>query len=223
MNLRAAGACAGLLLLSGCYTSYNVATQRNEVSFTSTEREVHMGEKIAQQVLKALKPVKDTARQERVRAIGERVSTYSSRRELPYHFYVVEGDDINAFTVPGGQIFVDAALVRFAKSDDELAAVLAHEIGHTIARHPVKRYESTMAGSLGQALLAGVARNAALARGTSVILTQLFLAYSREDELLADRLAVGVLREASYDPTAMVRFMERLKRHEQPHARTELE
>ena len=76
-----------------------------------------------------------------------------------------------------------------------------------------------MAGSLGQAILAGVVRDAAFARGTSVILTQLFLAYSREDELLADRLAVGYVREAGFNPGAMVQFMERLKRREQQQPR----
>lgn len=205
--------------LAGCYTSYNLATQRQEVSFTSTEREIRMGEGIAKHVLKAFKPVKDEAMQARVRAIGERVAAQSSRQELPYHFDVVEGAEINAFTVPGGRIFVNEALVRFAKGDDELAAVLAHEVGHTAARHPVKRYESMMAGSVGQAILAAAARNAAVAQGTNAILTFLFLDYSREDELLADRLAVGYLRAASYDPEGMLRFMERLKRHETPHRR----
>lgn len=200
--------------LAGCYSSYNLATRREEMSFTSTEREIRMGDGIARHVLKELKPVKDEAMQQRVRAIGERLAAQSTRRELSYHFDVVEGEEINAFTVPGGHIFVNEALVRFAKTDDELAAVLAHEIGHTAARHPVKRYESMMAGSVGQAILAGATRNAALAQGTNAILTFLFLSYSREDELLADRLAVGYLREAGYDPLGCVRFMERLKHRE---------
>ena len=211
--------CALVWAVGGCYSSYNLATQREEVSFTSTEREIHMGEGLAKQVVKTYKPVKDEHMRERVQALGERLAAYSSRRELPYHFEVVEGDEINAFTIPGGRIFVNEALVKFAKSDDELAAVLAHEIGHTAARHPVKRYESVMAGSLGQAILSGVVRDTAFTRGTHAILTQLFLAYSREDELLADRLAVGYVREAGFNPGAMVQFMERLKRREQQQPR----
>lgn len=205
--------------IAGCYTSYNLATQRQELSFTSTEREIRMGEGIAKHVLKTLKPVKDEGVQERVRALGARLAAQSSRQELPYHFYVVEGEEINAFTVPGGQIFVNEALVRFAKGDDELAAVLAHEVGHTAARHPVKRYESMMTGSIAQTILAVGARDAAVSQGTSAILTFLFLDYSREDELLADRLAVGYLRGAGFDPEGMVRFIEHLKRHETPHRR----
>ena len=207
------------LAVAGCYSSYNLATQREEVSFTSTDREIRMGDGIAKRVLKELKPVKDEAMQERVRALGARLAAQSSRQELPYHFYVVKGDEMNAFTVPGGQIFVNEALVRFAKGDDELAAVLAHEIGHTAARHPVKRYESLTTGAIGQTILAVGARNAAITQGTNAILTSLFLAYSREDELLADRLAVGYLRGAGYDPVGCVRFMERLKQHETPHRR----
>lgn len=207
------------LVVAGCYTSYNLATQREEVSFTSTEREIRMGDGIARHVLKELKPVEDEAMQERVRGIGEQLARQSSRRELPYHFYVVGGkeinEEINAFTIPGGHVFVNEALVTFAKDDAELASVLAHEIGHTAARHPVKRYESFMASSLGQAILAGVARDAAAARGSQVILTFLFLDYSRDDELLADRLAVDYLRDAGFDPAGMLRFMERLKRREQ--------
>lgn len=203
------------LLLTGCYSSYNLSTQREEVSFTSTEREMRMGAAIAKRVFKGLPLVDDEAIQARVRAIGARLAAVSDRQELPYEFHVLEGEEINAFTIPGGYVFVNEGLVDFAKDDDQLASVIAHEIGHTAARHPVKRYETFMASSLGQAIVAGVARDAALSRGTNVIFTFLFLEYSREDELLADRLAVGYLREAGFQPDAMVTFMERLKRREQ--------
>ena len=131
----------------------------------------------------------------------------------------MEGEEINAFTVPGGYVFVNDALTRFTKDDDELAGVLAHEVGHTAARHPVKRYETVMTGSLGQMLLAGLTRDAAAARGANAIFTFLFLAYAREDELLADQLAVGYMKESGYDPEGLVRFMQRLKRREQQEPR----
>ncbi len=219
MCCRRVGWLVALVGLTGCYTSYNLATQRQEISVTSTARELRMGAAIAQRVLERFEPVEDAAMQARVQTIGERLAAHSDRRDVPYHFSVVEGKDIrdaiNAFTIPGGYIFVNQALMEFVKDDDELASVLAHEIGHTAARHPVKRYETLMASSLGQLLVMGAARDRELQQGLHVIFTQMFLAYAREDELLADRLGVAYLRAAGFDPEGAVRLLTRLKRREQ--------
>lgn len=215
---------AGILcvILSGCFSpqyQYNLASQREEFTLTSDEREVRMGEAIAEQVLKKFKPLDDPATQERIRALGERLAAVCDRKSLLYHFTVIqyphdthvkEGDDVNAFAIPGGYVFVFEGLVKAAKDDDELAGVVAHEIGHIAARHPVKRYESSLGTTLVQAL-AGATRDARFARGVSAALGQLYLAYSREDELLADRLGVRYMKDAGFDPEGMLRFLQTLQ------------
>ena len=200
-----------LALLAGCVRSdFNLATQRQEYSFTSTDKEVEIGRKLARRVERELTLVPDEAMQQRVRAIGGRLAAVCDRRELVYSFEAVKDDDVNAFSLPGGYIFVNEGLVKKVGSDDELAAVLAHEIGHVAARHSIKRYETALATQLAQLATIAVARQGQAARGLSVVMQATQLAYARQDELDADRLAVRYMREAGYDPSAALSFLNRL-------------
>lgn len=210
---------AGCLLLATCCSlpgcgltsNYNLATQREEVTFTSTDKEERMGLAIAKQVEEKYPPVQDEALQERVRRIGQRLAAVSDRKELTYHFTVIPEDEVNAFSLPGGYIFVNKGLVDKADADDELAGVLAHEIGHVAARHSVKRYENSLGTALAQVLVLGTTRDPRFTQGVSIALGQLMLAYSRENEIEADRLGVRYLRSAGYRPEAMATFLEKLR------------
>ncbi len=205
-----------VMLLTGCArTSYNVATHHQEVTFTSTDKEVEMGRKLAQKVRSELKLAVDEPMQERVRAIGQKVAAVSDRHDLVYSFEVVKDDGVNAFSLPGGYVFVNEGLVKKAASDDELAAVLAHEVGHVAARHSIKRYETGIGASIAQ--IAGVvaSRRSPDSRGIGVALQAALLAYARQDELDADRLGVKYMRAAGYDPKAMLSFLEKLHKVDQ--------
>jgi len=201
-----------LTLLAGCVgTSYNLATRHEEYTITSTEQEVEMGRKLAQRAEQELAPVADEAVQERVRAIGARVAAVCDRRELLYHFTVVEEDEINAFSLPGGYIFVNRSLVEKTGSDDELAAVLAHEIAHVAARHAVKRHEANLGSSVVQLGSLVAARRGADTDGLGLVLQAARLAYAREDELAADRLSVRYVKAAGFDPSSILTFLRRLR------------
>lgn len=209
----------GLMVLSsGCVGSdFNLATRHQEYTFTSTDREVEMGRKLARRVRQELPLVAEETVQQRVRAIGERLAAVCDRRELLYSFAVVEGEEVNAFSLPGGYVFVNEGLVKATANDDELAGVIAHEVAHIAARHAVKRYETGLGAQLLQlAALTTRQREAASGLGVATQATQ--LAYARQDELDADRLAVGYMKAAHFDPHAVITFLEKLHdlHHETP-------
>ena len=198
-----------LPLLAGCVRTFNLATQREEYSITSDEKEVEMGRRIARRVEAELPLTPDAAMQERVRAVGERIVAVCDRQDLVYSFAVVEAEEVNAFSLPGGYVFVNRGLMKEVADDDELAGVLAHEVAHITARHAVKRYESRLGAQAAQ-LAALAARSGRAAGGMSVALQAAQLAYARQDELEADRLAVKYVKAAGFNPQGVLAFLEKL-------------
>jgi predicted Zn-dependent protease len=167
---------------------------------------VEAGRKLARRIEEEMTVAADEPMQERIRTIGARIAAVSDRRDVIYSFTVLKDKDINAFALPGGYIFVHDGLVNAAKSDDEIAGVLAHEVAHVAARHAVKRFEGRIGAQLIQ-LAAIAAGQGAAAAGTSVAIQAASLAYSRQDELEADRLAVKYLKAAGFKPEAMLSFL----------------
>ena len=133
-------------------------------------------------------------------------------------------DDEHATALPGGYVYVNRGLIEKVKDDDELACVIAHEVGHIAARHQVKRLQTSLGYTLLQALAVGAKVDSRAIRGADIAATQLFLAYSRDDELQADRLGVRYAKRAGYDPKAMIRFLGKLDEleHEKPAPRSYL-
>lgn len=201
--------CVGLVL-SGCVgSSFNLATQRQEYTITSTEKEIEVGRRVARRIEDEVTLLADEALQSRVRDLGQRLVAVCDRRELVYRFAVIEDEDVNAFSLPGGYVFVNDGLVKKASGDDELAGVLAHEIAHIAARHAVKRYESSLGMQIVQ-LASLAARQGRTAAGAGIAMQAAQLAYARQDELDADRLAVKYLQAAGFDARAMLTFLEKL-------------
>lgn len=207
----------GVLLVGmvGCSTGYNVGTSREEFILIETDREVRMGASIARQIAesKEFTLSNDPALLERVDRIGHRLASVSDRKEIAYHFHVLEWDEANAFAVPGGYIYLSTKLMELAQSDDELASVLGHEIGHVVAKHSIKRLQTSMGATLFQVLVAASGQDARTVRGTQVALAHLFLAHSRQDELEADTLSVRYLQRAGYNPEAALTYFERIQAH----------
>ena len=201
-----------LLIQTGCASSYyNLATEREEWVLYTTDQEVNMGRKISKKLEERLKVLDDHAAEERVNVIGQKLAAVCDRKELLYYFKVLDLKEVNAVSLPGGYIYVNRGLLEKVKSDDELAGVLAHEIGHIAARHAMKRLQTSMGYGLLQALAIGAGTQREAIRGAEVAFAQLFLAHARGDELLADRLAVKTMKRAGYNPYAMASFLEKLK------------
>lgn len=199
-----------LIFLSGCATIYNPATEKQEIILISTPMEVSLGKGVASKIEKESTIIKDPEIAERVNAIGQKVAKVSDRTDIQYHFAVIKDKEVNAFTTPGGYIFVNSGLLE-KTTDDELACVLGHEIGHVAARHVAKKLQA----QLGYDILLNIALSQAniknYQQAISITYNLISLGYSREDELLSDRLGAKYAYKSGYDPYAMVTFLKKLK------------
>ncbi|MFY9402483.1 MAG: Maf family nucleotide pyrophosphatase [Candidatus Omnitrophota bacterium] len=201
------------IILAGCSHEYNIVTGKQEAFYYSTDKEVAMGQSIAKQVDKAYKE-KDTVdplMQKRVEDIGKRIAAVSDRKDIGYYFTVLEDEEINAFALPGGYIYVNSGLIKKVENDDELACVLAHEVGHIVARHSIKKLQALQAYSVLRLLVAAAPSSGEVGAASDMAFTEILLGYSREDELLADQLGARYARLAGYDPYAMITFLKKLQ------------
>lgn len=153
----------------------------------------------------------------RVDRIGQRVAKVSLRPNMVYKFHVVESREINGFSIPGGHVYVTTALLRIA-TDDELASVLAHEVGHVVARHSLKSLKESqeyegLAKTLGS--LTGVAGDTAKELGTALgqmVGAGFLTLHSRDEEREADYLGVHTMVRAGVNPQAMITLFQKLQR-----------
>jgi MAF protein len=197
--------------LSGCSTEYNVVTGQEETFFYSTDKEEQMGRAIAKQVEKEYKFADDPLIQKRVEDIGKKIVSVCDRKDIDYNFKVLDDEEVNAFSLPGGFVYVNKGLVDRVANDDELAGVLGHEIGHIVARHSIKKLQAVQGYSLLRALIGVASKSAGVGNAADIAFSELMVGYSREDELLADQLGVRYLKLAGYDPNAMITFLEKLQ------------
>jgi predicted Zn-dependent protease len=201
-----------LMCLPGTSSAeYNPVTGKDEPIYVSTEQEVEMGDSIAKKVEAVYKLDPDKHVQERAEIIGNRLAKFCDRKELIFHFKVLAVDDINAVSLPGGWVYVFRGLIEVCKNDDELAGVIAHEIGHIAARHHMKKLQQSSVANIAMILVAATQGSNA-ANATNLAITSLMASYSREDEFEADKRSVIYTKAAGYDPRGVLTFMETMKK-----------
>ncbi len=194
---------------SGCATEYNLATKQQETLLYGTEKEVKIGDSVAPKIEARYTIMTDVDVNERVQRVLDRIVAVCDRKDIVYFVKVIDDDPLNAVSLPGGYIYVFRGLIDIVDSDDQLAGVIAHEVGHITARHSVKRIQNAYAAMLLQ--VAATQANGNVAGGTNFALNSLFIAHSQKDEFESDRLSIKYLKKAGYDPTAMTVFLEKLK------------
>ena len=200
-----------IVLVSGCVTIYNPATQQKETLLIDTQSEVAIGSDMDREIQNKLKVLDNPQMQYRLNNIGSKVATVSDRRDLTYNFIIIKDKELNAFAVPGGFIYVNSALMNTV-NDDELAGVLAHEIGHIAARHSVKKLQATLGYQLIMSIALGVSGKQTMAKAMDIVFNLASLGYGRKDELLADKLAVKYTKRAGFNPYGIITFFEKLKK-----------
>lgn len=211
--------------LSGC--TVNPATGKQSFTgFMSPEREKEAGAEEHPKILQQFGGVyDDPGVSGYVAEIGFKLARVSEMPDLAFRFTVLNDDQINAFALPGGYVYVTRGLIALAETEAELAGVIGHEIGHVTARHTAERYSKTIAANVGLQILGvlgsvyGVPQEAGglLSSGATAILQ----GYSREQELEADMLGVRYLTRVGYNPDGMTSFFRKLKAHDQLKARME--
>lgn len=175
--------------------------------------EVEWGQNMAKQIKEQKKIIYDEALSEPLQKLGENIAAKSHRNYLQYHFYIVDEDAINACALPGGHVFINRGLLEKC-DEDEVAFVLAHEIGHINARHGVKVLEANLGFSFISIALAVAAKNQDAANSAQQIYDLLSKGYSRGDELQADSLALKYTSDAGYDPQAAIALFVMFKAQE---------
>lgn len=208
-----------LPLVSACTT--NPATgERSFTGLMSSSAEKNIGAKAYQQITSSDHAVVDNKKlQDWINEIGQRLARHSERKDINYTFTVLNTDDVNAFAMPGGYIYITRGLIAVANDESEVAAVLAHEMAHITARHSAQQYSHSVVTGLGAALLGTVTESREVAN-VAGLGTGLYLkSYSREHEHEADLLGLRYLEAEGYDPYAMARFLRSLLNHSNLQAR----
>ena len=212
------------MLAAGC--AINPVSGRPEVTLVSETKEREIGETEARRVAESMGLVDDPALIAYVRAVGERLARFSPRAGVPYRFAIVEMEEPNAFALPGGYVYVSRGLLVLTNSEDELAGVVAHEIGHVAARHAVRRV--TRAAPLAvltglTAMVTGIVSPTlgSVVGGIGGAAGALILApYSRDQEREADRVGQDIVAKAGWDPAGLSRMLRTLEREEAMHGGT---
>ncbi len=200
--------CALFFLLPGCAYVEPLVQDFNIISVAD---ETKIGQQAASEVAREMVIIEDPLLSAKVRSIGNRLVQALPRRDFDYHFYVVKEDSPNAFTIPGGSIYVHTGLLKFVEDDNELAGVMAHEIAHAFARHPVKGISRAYGAQYLSSLL--FPGNQSQLKAFALKLTQggLLTRYGREDELQADEIGYYLLKPAGFQTDGLLRFFGKLQ------------
>ncbi|MDD5439894.1 MAG: M48 family metalloprotease [Candidatus Omnitrophica bacterium] len=199
-------------------TTYNSATEKDEFILVSTEKEKNIGASVAKQVEKEYKETDDPLMEKHVEELGARIASVNERKDLTYRFKVLKAkndDDYNAFSLPGGYVYIFDAFVKKMNNDDEVAGVLAHEVGHIAAKHSIKRLQGGLGMDILMLLGMGIGAtggNVENPQEAMAALSLLMAAYSREDEMEADALSIKYLKESKFDPQGVVNALEFLQK-----------
>jgi beta-barrel assembly-enhancing protease len=217
-----------VISLIGYYGSsvFNPITEEKQhVAGITPEQEVALGLQAAPEMAQqfgGLDPSNEV--QQQVNQLGQQLVSRSAAGKSPYKFEFHVLDDpqtINAFALPGGQVFITEGLLRKLETEGQVAGVLGHEIGHVVARHGAEHIakQQLTQGLTGAAVLATYDPNDPSSRGSAAVAAMIgqlvTMRFGRSDELESDRLGVRFSSEAGYDPRSMIALMKILEESSQ--------
>ncbi len=197
------------LLLLSCATTGPGGKQ--SLILIPTSQEVAIGAGMAAQVEATEQVLSDQQWQAYITEVGEKIVAVCDRHDIEYRFRVIESDQVNAFAAPGGFIYFYTGLLKEMNNEAELAAVVAHEISHVVARHSSKRLQAAMGVALAYELAFGE-DGGGEALGTAINLGMglVFAKYSRDNEREADQYGIHYMVEAGYDPRGALGMFDKL-------------
>jgi len=181
------------------------------------EQEQTEGAKVAGEVFKQMPVLPDSSPvSQYVRQLGAKLVNVTPGYRWPFNFHVVASEEINAFALPGGAMFVNLGAINAAETEAQLAGVMAHELSHVVLRHSTcnmtKQQAPRVLAGIGQLAAGVILGNGALGsmaeKGIGAVAGLGFLKMSREDEKQADLLGTDLLYDAGYDPRGMAQFFE---------------
>lgn len=214
----------GLLIIVGSLLYHWIATTSYQNEFTGRKQALAMAtpqEEIALGLQSAPQMIRESgglSRDAKGRAlvdqVGARLIASTAARETSYQFkfhLLADTETVNAFALPGGQIFITEALFRRLKSEDQLAGVLGHEMGHVVGRHSNEQMANSQLWSglaQGLGVLLSDGHNNSGAQIANMVAQWRVMKFSRDDESESDALGVRFMMQAGYDPEALIGVME---------------
>jgi predicted Zn-dependent protease len=185
-------------------------------TIVSIPQEIEIGREENAQVRKQMAQLRDPQVSAYVTRIGKRLAAAAPGAKYPYSFTVANYREINAFSLPGGPVWINRGVLHAAGNESQVASVLAHEIAHIAQRHAADQMTKTVLarwslGMLGAML--GNAGGAGAAQVAGALVTEgVFLKFSRDDEREADRVGLQIMKRAGWDPRGMLGLFEVLRR-----------
>jgi beta-barrel assembly-enhancing protease len=185
----------------------------------SINQELQIGDFYVRQLRASAPLINDPLLNQYINQLGQRLVAHADSVRTPFHFYLIQNDELNAFAFFGGNVVLHSALFRFTDNESQLASVMAHEISHVTQRHLARAMEEqkrnaplTWVGALGSILLAIANPQAGMAglMGTLAGTQQGMISFTQSNEQEADRIGIQVLQRAGFDPQAMPTFLQKL-------------
>ena len=214
MNRFAAALLAALFLFAPASppaVEAGIADFLGDLNLVSVEQEAQVGATFAREIESKKRLVRDPEVRAYVSELGGRLEGALRRSEFRYRFRVIEDPEVNAFNIGGGYIYVNTGLLAAARTEGELAAVIAHEMGHQVKRHVAKAISrDQMFRSLAAFAAGGQSQWVQLAAALGVTTGQLH--FGREAERQADRVMVDLMAAADYDPRQALAMFDTIRR-----------
>jgi len=207
--LGAVCALAGSVCAQGISLDMGGATLKMEPE--SAQEELVVGRLVAGQILGAAKLLPNAELQRYVNLVGRRVADQSERKDAAWAFGVIDSSAINAFAGPGGKILITSALLQILESEDELAAVLAHEVAHVVRKHHYRVIRKQRMLEFGAQSVAIKEDSSGMSEKLSGMVAQVLArGLDQSAEFEADRDGMVYAARAGYDASALIRVMEKL-------------
>jgi len=191
---------------------------QNTTTVDDVRAEIRFGQNIAARILGRIALYDDNKINRYVSLVGHTLTQFSNRSELTFFFAVLDSLGINAYSTPGGYVFITKGALQIMQDESELAAVLAHEIAHITERHIVKEFnikgvDSSAISSISQ-IIGGnqdtvrIAFSQAVDQAMSVLFEK---GYKQQDELISDKISTLLIAATGYDPMALQRYLTRVQ------------
>lgn len=177
------------------------------------EQDIQIGQQASRRVARQVVLLDDPRVDNYLDALGKRLASYAPGYKYPYQYRCVNDQNINAFALPGGFIYIDRGVIEAADDEAQLAGVMAHETSHVALRHGTNQVSKAEAWRIPLGLLGAAGGLTGLIGqvGAGFTLNSIILKYSRDDETQADVLGTQILYDSGYDPRALEQFFEKIE------------